>query len=390
MRICFVCPSVVNPQAGGVERITHALASFLESRGYSLMFLACGRGDQGTDPRQYLVPEILINDSDGLARYMRGFLTDHRVEVVINQAATNIQLCKILYRSLPTGIRVVAVIHNSPSGTSAHYGSVHEHRIMRAGMGLLVPLIKSRAASLVFQTLYKMKYRSHYRSVVKHSDCVVVFVERYKYELSLLIGRVPSTRIVSIANFLDFHNKSNHEKYKEVLYVGRLNVTQKRVDILLRVWRHVQDSFPDWSLIIVGDGEDRTELEALATRLGARNLKFLGRADPQANYTKASVFCMTSTYEGFPLTLIEAMHFGLVPIAFDSFGAARDIIQSGVDGCLVTPFLVDEYAASLSSLLSDAARRERMAAAARQSSTRYSAESIGESWIRLLSSLKAG
>ena len=390
MRICFVYPSVINPQTGGVERITHALARFLESRGYSLLFLACGHGDKGTDPRQYLVPEILINDSDSLARYMQGFFTDHRVEVVINQAATNIQFCQILHRSLSPGISLVSVIHNSPSGTSAHYGAVHEHRIMRAGMGLLITLIKSRAASLVFQALYKIKYRSHYRSVVKHSDRVVVFVDGYKHELSMLIGRGPSKRIVSIANFLDFDDKSNHDKHKEVLYVGRLNVTQKRVDLLLRVWRQVQDSFPDWSLIIVGDGEDRTELEALATRLGALNLKFLGQVDPQANYTKASVLCMTSTYEGFPLTLIEAMHFGVVPIAFDSFSAARDIIQTGVDGCLVTPFLVDEYAASLSSLLSDVGRRERMAAAARQSSARYSAESIGESWIRLLSSLKAG
>lgn len=390
MRVCFVYPTVVDPQTGGVERITHTLARLLEDRGHSVMFLACGRGDRGADPRQHIVPQELLGDSAELGRFVRSFLTEQRIDTVINQAATNIALCKLLHRAMPSGVRLVAVVHNSPLGTSAHYGAVHEHRIRRSGMGILVPLIKSRPASRLFQALYTAKYRAHYRSVVTQSDCVVVYTERYKHELSLLTGWAPSTRTVCIANPLDFEDNSNPQKAKEALYVGRLNLTQKRVDLLLRVWRRVQDRCPDWSLSIVGDGEDRVELETLAATIGLRNVTFVGRADPRAYYARASVFCMTSTYEGLPLVLIEAMHFGAVPLAFDSFGAARDIIEEGVDGCLVTPFRVDEYAATLSSLLADAPRRQRMATAAQQSSSRYSAKSIGESWVRLLGSIRAG
>ncbi len=87
------------------------------------------------------------------------------------------------------------------------------------------------------------------------------------------------------------------------------------------------------------------------------------------------------------MTLIEAMHFGAVPVAFDSFLAARDIITDGEDGHLVAPFRIDEYAARLATLLVDGGQRARLGEAARRSARRYRSHVIGAAWMRLLASL---
>ena len=50
-------------------------------------------------------------------------------------------------------------------------------------------------------------------------------------------------------------------KKNELLFVGRVNITQKRVDILLEIWHKIFLNFPDWELNIVGDGEDLNYLK---------------------------------------------------------------------------------------------------------------------------------
>lgn len=61
-------------------------------------------------------------------------------------------------------------------------------------------------------------------------------------------------------------------------------------------------------------------------------------------YKESSIFCLTSNHEGWGLVLTEAMQFGCVPIAFDSFESIHEIIEDGKNGFLVKPFDMDKYA----------------------------------------------
>ena len=69
---------------------------------------------------------------------------------------------------------------------------------------------------------------------------------------------------------------------------------------------------------------------------------------------------MISRYEGFGRTIIEAQHFGCVPIAFNSFSALVHIVNDGIDSTLVRPFDVDKYVMAMSQLISNEAHFDEL------------------------------
>lgn len=124
------------------------------------------------------------------------------------------------------------------------------------------------------------------------------------------------------------------KKENMLLFVGRL-VLEKGVDKMLKVWAEVSKKMPnDWLFVIVGDDPERKRLERLSASLRLRNIRFEGFQDPKPYYERAKIFLMMSKYEGWALTLCEAMSQGVVPIVLDSFSAAQDIIKNGMNGFL--------------------------------------------------------
>ena len=175
-------------------------------------------------------------------------------------------------------------------------------------------------------------------------------------------------------------------KRKELLFVGRIELGQKRPDLLLKIWAKLEARFPEWSLRMVGGGDknDMLLLKTLAGTLGLARVSFEGFQKPGPYYREASIFCMTSAYEGFGLVLVEAASFGCVPVAFDSYAAVRDIIDDGENGALVPAFDLDAYAETLARLMLDDALRERLAKnALAQIPAKFSPEKIGAQWEAL-------
>lgn len=69
----------------------------------------------------------------------------------------------------------------------------------------------------------------------------------------------------------------------------------------------------------MGDGSSKLEYETLVSNLNLKKVEFLGFQDPVPYYKNASIFLMTSSLEGFGMTLVEAQCYGVVPIVMDSF-----------------------------------------------------------------------
>jgi glycosyltransferase involved in cell wall biosynthesis len=118
---------------------------------------------------------------------------------------------------------------------------------------------------------------------------------------------------------------------------------------------------------VVGDGERRAELEALVTRLGlAGSVRFLGwRGDLPAIYREADVVVLTSRNEGSPVSLIEAMAAGR-PVVATRVGGVPDLVEDGVNGCLVDPDRPAAVAEAVLALLDDPDRRHALGQAGRK------------------------
>lgn len=174
-----------------------------------------------------------------------------------------------------------------------------------------------------------------------------------------------------------------------LLAVGRL-VPQKGFDLLIEAFARIAADRPAWDLVIVGAGLEDAALKDRASRLGlAERIVLPGNVgNIPAWYRRASLFVLSSRFEGFPMTLMEAMSYGRPAVAFDCDTGPRDLIRDGVDGVLVRPpenpaALAD----ALSRVMADGELRQCLGDAAVSVRERYSLASVLDRWDQVFASL---
>ena len=173
---------------------------------------------------------------------------------------------------------------------------------------------------------------------------------------------------------------------RHVVAVGRLD-SQKGFDLLIKAFAECHRSRPEWRLTIVGEGDDRNKLEALARQLGvASAVRLQGHiAEPISVLRKADLFVLSSRYEGFPNVLLEAMAAGLPVIATDCPSGPAHIVRNDVDGVRVRTEDAGALARAMAALMDDEARRKRLGESATSVTGRFGIERVMESWESLLS-----
>ena len=142
-------------------------------------------------------------------------------------------------------------------------------------------------------------------------------------------------------------------------------------------------------MTIVGDGPDKNYIKETSSKYGLHNVSFLGNQDPKIYYQRASIFMMTSSYEGWPMTLNEAKQNALVPLAFDSFKSLSEIIKDQENGFIIEPYDYNQYAKRLIKLMRDENYRERIAEKALIDSKRFALPIIMKKWVALFNSIKS-
>jgi len=177
-----------------------------------------------------------------------------------------------------------------------------------------------------------------------------------------------------------------------ILAMGRLH-EQKGYDLLLEAFARVPARQPEnWRLGILGEGDQRPELERRIEALGlGGRAELLGRfANPYPVLRAGEIFALSSRYEGFPNALTEAMACGLPAVAFDCPTGPAEIIRPEEDGLLVAPGDVDGFAKALARLMGDEQLRGRLAARAPEVLTRFRLDRFLDAWEELLGRLTRG
>jgi glycosyltransferase involved in cell wall biosynthesis len=173
-----------------------------------------------------------------------------------------------------------------------------------------------------------------------------------------------------------------------VIAAGRLT-DQKGFDLLISAFQIVAERHPTWSLSIYGAGPARKKLAEQIRSSGLRRivrLRGFSYSLPE-ELASASIFALSSRFEGFSLALVEAMRVGLPPVSFACPHGPPEIITDGVDGLLVSPEDVEALASAICSLIEDPARRAALGAAARRSVERYSPAVVDDLWESLIHDL---
>tara|TARA_R110000868_G_scaffold98253_1_gene270298 strand:- start:14917 stop:16014 length:1098 start_codon:yes stop_codon:yes gene_type:complete len=169
---------------------------------------------------------------------------------------------------------------------------------------------------------------------------------------------------------------------KKVITVAR-NSYEKGLDRLLSIWQKIALKHPDWILEIYGDGLEPLETVAEKLNINSKVRFHKPVINIEEKYKEASLFVMTSRFEGFPMVLIEAMASGLPCVAYDCPVGPRAIITNGENGILVQEGKEQLFVENLSSLIEDTSLRKQLGKNARESVADYDLDIIMLQWNAL-------
>jgi glycosyltransferase involved in cell wall biosynthesis len=381
MNILFLYGSTIDPIKGGIQRVTNVLSSYFETRGLKIYYLGLKKTSQIVDDRQYYLPDSTVFNTNENRQFFLSFLKEKSIDIVINQGGLDPKSSELAYYAHQVnGVKLISAVHNSMLASIKNFSSAYASRLYH--FKRLLRYTDSKWIKSILLGLYKQKYKKHYITLCKNSDAVVLLSEKFKEELAFFTESLSLDNVVGIPNPVSFSETKWQEKKKELLYVGRIDFAQKRVDLLLEIWSKLYEEYPDWLLRIVGDGS-LDETIQLASKLQLRNIYFEGFKNPQIYYQNASLFCMTSSFEGFGIVLVEAMQYGLVPFAFNSYLSVTDIIDNQINGVLIPPFDINKYVYELKQFMQDESMHIQFSEAAIKKSKEFSLDVIGNKWISL-------
>lgn len=240
-----------------------------------------------------------------------------------------------------------------------------------------------------------MNFRSHRRGLAEEIgrryaglDALVVLTVDDEREYGDMLAR-SGTKVVRVPNALpELTGERSELRRPAIVAAGRLT-PQKGFDLLIPAFAQVAQAHPDWQLRIYGSGRQRGRLRALVLEHELyNNVMLMGATEHLGEELReASIFALSSRFEGFGMVIIEAMSKGIPAVSFDCPRGPSEIISDGVDGLLVENGDVDAFARTLTSLVEDEQGRRRMGAAALEKAARYELDVIGGEWDRILAEL---
>ena len=177
---------------------------------------------------------------------------------------------------------------------------------------------------------------------------------------------------------------------KKIVNVGRLH-PQKNQQLLINSFAKIANQFPEYILEIYGDGELKESLQEQIDQLGLHDriyLKGITQNILEKVYT-ASLFVLTSDYEGMPNALMEAMAVGVPCISTDCRpGGARELIENGKNGWIVPVNNVDALSDKIRNVLNTLSESGNIAKKAREIRHTYSSYIVFNRWDRFLNTQK--
>lgn len=162
----------------------------------------------------------------------------------------------------------------------------------------------------------------------------------------------------------------------------------KRIDLFLETVRDLAARLPEVRAVIVGTGELEAFYRDLAGKSGvAGRVTFAGfQRDVVPWLNQSKIFVLTSDSEGLSLSLMEAMMCGL-PCVVSDVGELGELVEDGVNGCLVRERTPSAFARALQPLLAEAGRWSECSRAARAAARQIDLEPMAQRWDNILATL---
>jgi len=367
MKLTFVTATLTS---GGSERVMSIVANKMQERGYE-------------------VEIICLNDQIVFYPINEGIKITH-VEV---EAGT---------KSLPKKLWWFRkhIQNTQPDVVIAFMVSVYTVTLL-ALIGVDIPVISSVRNDPAYSNLRKKITR---KILLPRSAHVVVQTQQIKQYFSKNIQK-KTTVIYNPVNERVFEAPLNppsmgsydndnpglnikDERLNRIISVGRL-YPQKDQKTMIEAFAKVSEKFPQWSLIIFGEGPERGALELLVERLKIKDKVLLpGKSENIIDELKKSkIFCLSSIYEGMSNALVEAICVGL-PIVTTKVSGTEELIENGENGFVMDIGDKDTMAMAMTKLIEDESLRQKFAEKNKTQAVKFETNAIVDQWEEVILKVK--
>lgn len=350
---------------GGAERVMANLADYLSGRGYRVVLVTTHKAEEEypvsaevcrliSEPEDEELKRGRIGNFITRFQKMRNIWKREKPDVILSFIGKN-NIMAIL-TSMGLKIPVAVSVRGEP-----------QEEYYNKGLRLLAKGLFGMASGVILQT---------------------------KESLSFFPGVVRKKAVImrNPINPLFFRKRFEGEREKTITAVGRID-ENKNHRLLIKAFAQIADEFPDYHLIIYGEGEKRKELQGLAKDLKLENkISLPGSVDNVASAIyKTRVFVLPSNTEGMPNTLVEAMILGLTVISTDCpCGGPAELIEHKING-LLTPVNDEKIMTeNLRFALNNLQKADEMGKNATITGEIYCPEKICSEWENYLISLGLG
>ena len=372
------------PGWGGIESVTEIIGGRLAEMGYEISVLAHIRQNRPSALLEkasfHLLPDDPLMQPDGSGwdtPANRDFAcrlasTEH-FDVIIYQDSYAPSEGIVFEMAKVCGARVMVFEHSTPLYRRILLRRLGCFKIFRA---------------LKYDRLRRQDDLRHL-TLLQKCDDYVVLSESCRKELQQICRLQPDDSLMQKVRVIHnplpelTHVVLEEEKENTILFVGQLNA-EKRVGLLIDMWEKLFRDAPDWKLQIVGDGPMLAQLQQQCARKNIERVEFCGYRDPDIYYRKAKFFWMASAFEGWGMTLAEAMQHGCVPVVMDSFSSLRELVEDGVNGCIVRDGDTRSFLRASRALINDDPLRRTLSRAAVAQAARFDLSHMIPQWTKML------
>lgn len=362
---------IAGMQAGGAERVMAQLCNHLARKGHEVTLVTL---TPASEEPFYIVADAVQRSP--LGRFVEGAGFARMVRVVAWIVA--------LRRAL-AALRPDVVIS---------FVDLTNVMVLLATARLKLPVIVSERIdpaahayrlSRVEQLLRRLTYPHASRIVVQTHRSARFFDRSLAQKIVTIPNPVPPADLTAKPD------KPLPDGRFRIIGIGRLD-HQKGFDVLIDGFARLADRFPDWDVVIFGNGPDRASLLKKIDAHGlAGRIRLMGiSTDVASELARSHLMAFPSRYEGFPNALAEAMAIGLPAVVFENVSGVEDLIISGESGILVRSAQVQPensaelFAEGLAQLMASAELRCQMGTAAKARTDIFAPDTVFGEWDKLI------
>ena len=339
-------------QGGGAERVMTTLANYWASLGWELT--------------------LVTNEKEGTVP----FYDLHQSIRLVQLNALSLSTLLLPLDVLKRVFRLRWLIKQTQPQVIVSFMDMNNVITLVASLGLKIPVCIAERSNPEATTISFIKkwLRDH---VYALAHVIVVQTERIYQGFSERIRQ----RIAVIQNPIVVPKISLNYGARTIIAAGRLS-EEKRFDLLIQSFSLIEKNYKDWTLVIWGEGPERSKLHSLIEAKGLANRIGLPgiTKDIFHEMAQGSIFVLSSRFEGMPNALCEAMALGLSVVSTDCPTGPRDLIAPLENGILVPVDDVVILAESMKTLMDDIKLREKLGQQAAKAMKKYAIENIASLW----------